>query len=156
MSDFVKPELIFLDETFTKKDDLLVFLSDRAAEAGIATDAASAKAAFDQRESEMSTGVVDGFAIPHAKSDAITKASVIVIKSSKIIEDWESIDEKPINIAIALLVPDAEAGTTHIKLLSKVAVMLMDETFREFVRNATDPELVAAEINGRLDAALAE
>lgn len=156
MSDFIKPELIFLDKTFTKKDDLLTFLSDVAAKAGIATDAASAKAAFDQRESEMSTGVVDGYAIPHAKSDAITRASVIVIRSSEIIEDWESIDEKPINTAIALLVPGAEAGTTHIKLLSKVAVMLMDEKFREFVRNATDPVQVSDEINGRLDAALAE
>lgn len=155
MSNFVKPELIFLDETFTKKDDLLVFLSDQAAKAGIATDAASAKAAFDQREAEMSTGVVDGFAIPHAKSDAITKASVIVIRSSKIVEDWESIDEKPINIAIALLVPGEEAGTTHVKLLSKVAVMLMDESFRDFVRAASDPVAVADEINGRLDSALA-
>ena len=66
MSDFIKPELIFLDKTFTKKDDLLTFLSDVAAKAGIATDAASAKTAFYQRESEMSTGVVDGYAIPHA------------------------------------------------------------------------------------------
>ncbi len=154
MSDFVKPELIFLNKTFTKKDDLLVFLSEEAAKAGIAVDAASAKAAFDQRESEMSTGVVDGFAIPHAKSDAITQASVIVIRSDKIIEDWESIDEKPINIAIALLVPDSEAGTTHIKLLSKVAVMLMDETFRDFVRAAEDSDAVAREINTRLDAAM--
>ena len=156
MSDFIKPELIFLDETFTKKDDLLAFLSDQAAKAGIATDAASAKAAFDQRESEMSTGVVDGFAIPHAKSDAITKASVIVVRSSKIVEDWESLDDKPINIAIALLVPGAEAGTTHIKLLSKVAVMLMDEKFREFVRSVTDAAQLSDEINIRLDAALAE
>lgn len=154
MGDFVKPELIFLDKTFTKKDDLLVFLSEEAAKAGIAVDAASAKAAFDQRESEMSTGVVDGFAIPHAKSDAITQASVIVIRSDKIIEDWESIDEKPINIAIALLVPDSEAGTTHIKLLSKVAVMLMDETFRDFVRAAKDSDAVAREINTRLDVAM--
>ena len=116
--------------------------------------AASAKAAFDQRESEMSTGVVDGYAIPHAKSDAITKASVILIRSSEIIEDWESIDKKPITTAVALLVPAAEAGTTHIKLLSKVAVMLMDEKFRDFVCAATGPAEVADEINGRLDIAL--
>ena len=61
--------------------------------------------------------------------------------------DWPSFDEKPVTCAIALLVPDAEAGTEHIRLLSKTAVLLMDEGFKRLVRGSDDPDEIAAAVN---------
>ena len=40
---------------------------------------------------------------------------------------WDTMDGAPVNVAIALLIPGAQAGTTHLKILSKVAEALMDE-----------------------------
>lgn len=83
--------------------------------------------AFLAREAEGTTGMMEGFAIPHAKSDAITEAAVIVVKDDSGVTGWDTMDGAPVNVAIALLIPGAQAGTTHLKILSKVAEALMDE-----------------------------
>ena len=90
--------------------------------------------AFLAREAEGSTGMMEGFAIPHAKSDAITDAAVIVVKDDSGVTGWDTMDGAPVNVAIALLIPGAQAGTTHLKILSKVAEALMDEGFRATVK----------------------
>lgn len=96
--------------------------------------------------------MVDGFAVPHAKSAAIDRASVIVIRFAGDIADWETIDDTKVNLAIALLVPDAEAGTTHLTLLTQLARALMDDDFRSGIRSAVEPAEVAGLINARLEA----
>ena len=151
MSDFMQASHVFLDNPATTVEEALVFLSEKAVELGIDDDAAAVLEAYHKREEEGSTGMVNGFSIPHAKSDAIKSASVIVVKFTNEIEDWETMDEEKIKTAISLLVPGAEAGTTHLKLLSKVAVMLMQEDFRETVKASNDPEAIAALINENLE-----
>ena len=61
-------------------------------------------------------------------------------------------DDAPITCAIALLTPASEAGTTHLQLLSKVAVLLMDEGFRSSVQAADDAAKIAELINAGIDA----
>ncbi len=107
-------------------------------------------AAFLKREAEGTTGMMDGFAIPHAKTDVVKAANVMVVKAADGIAEWDSLDGAPVTVAIALLVPEGEAGTAHIKLLSKVAEALMDEEFRAQVKASTDAAEIAAAINGRL------
>ena len=60
-------------------------------------------------------------------------------------------DGKPIRVAISLLVPEGEVGTTFLRMLSQVAVMLMDEEFRTQIDAADEATLIADIINGRLD-----
>ena len=59
---------------------------------------------------------------------------------------WDSMDGSAIKVAIALLVPGGEAGTTHMQLLSKVAALLLDDKFRDEIKGASDAEAVAAAI----------
>ena len=106
--------------------------------------------AFLAREAEGTTGMMEGFAIPHAKSDAITEAAVIVVKDESGVTGWDTMDGAPVNVAIALLIPGAQAGTTHLKILSKVAEALMDEDFRATVKGSTDAAEIAKTINARL------
>lgn len=150
MKEFVKPAQVLLDLDCTNKDEVLSLLSDKALELGITDDRDAVKAAFDAREEEGSTGMMDGFAVPHAKTDAIKDAAVIVTRFVAPIADWESIDGTEITVGIALLVPDAEAGSTHIALLAQIARALMDEGFREVIRTATEPSQVSELINDRL------
>ncbi|EUB30509.1 fructose PTS transporter subunit IIA [Olsenella uli] len=150
MSDFVQASHVFLDNPAKTVDEALAFLSAQAVALGIAEDERAVLDAFKAREAEGTTGMMEGFAIPHAKSETIKQASVMVVKFAGDVE-WESMDGKPIRVAIALCVPGGEAGTTHLQLLSKVAVMLMDEKFRNETLADVDTASIAARINSGLD-----
>ena len=150
MSEFVKPSHVFLDVPATNVDEAIEFLSDKALELGIAEDRDAVIAAFKAREAEGTTGMMGGFAIPHAKTDAIKEASIFVAKFANDVA-WDSMDGRPIKVAIALLVPGGEAGTTYLQLLSKVAVMLMNENFRSRVLASDDRDYIAEKVTDGLD-----
>lgn len=146
MLDIVKPSQVYLDNPATNVDEVLEFLAKKALELGITEDEAAVLAAFKAREAEGTTGMMAGFAIPHCKSLAVNGASVIVVKFAGDVE-WKSMDDVPVRVAIALLVPDNKAGTTYLRMLSQLAVMLMQEEFRERVLATNDPEELAAIVN---------
>lgn len=149
-ADFVKVENVFVAEDFASRDEALSFVSNQVVKAGLANDADAVMNAFLAREAEGTTGMMEGFAIPHAKSDAITEAAVIVVKDESGVTGWDTMDGAPVNVAIALLIPGAQAGTTHLKILSKVAEALMDEDFRSTVKGSTNAAEIAKTINARL------
>jgi len=138
---FVSANQVTIGYTAASREDALHYLSEQAIELGFADDASAVEAAFIARENEAETGLVAGFAVPHAKSDAIHTPGVAVLKLTEPVE-WPS---------FALYVPAVEAGTTHLRLLSKAAVMLMDAGFRDKVRASTDPVEIAELINSGLE-----
>lgn len=147
---FLSARNVMLDQHANSKDEVLHDLAAKAVKLGIADDADAVYDSFIFREGLGPTGLTDGFAIPHAKCAAIKEASIIVYENDKALE-WPSFDDKPIDIAIALLVPDAQAGTTHLKLLSKTAVLLMNDDFKHLVRSTTNKEDIATAINYELE-----
>lgn len=150
MSQFVSEKSVFVNQNLESREALLRFVADKAAEFGITDNADAVYDAFMAREGMGETGMTDGFAVPHAKSDDIKDAAVIVVKNDHALE-WPSFDEKPVDVAIALLVPGGEAGTTHIKLLSKTAVLLMKDEFKTLVHGTDDPAAIADAINAGID-----
>ena len=143
MSETVTASHVFLGNTATSVDEVLLFLSEKAVELGITDDVESTLEAFKNREAE---GTMGGFAIPHCKSDIVKQAAVMVVKFSGEVA-WSSMDNAPIKCAIALLIPAAQAGDVHLQLLSHVAVLVMDEHFRADVLASDDPEQIAARLN---------
>ena len=109
MSDFVTSNDVFVNQHAESRDEVLRFISQKAVELGITDDADAVYKAFIAREDMGETGMTDGFAVPHAKDAAIKKAAVIVFKNDHAL-DWPSFDEKPVDIAISLLVPAGEGG----------------------------------------------
>ena len=152
MSQFVSEKDVFVNQNLESREALLRFVSDKAAEFGITDSADAVYDAFMAREAMGETGMTDGFAVPHAKSDDIKEAAVIVVKNATPLE-WPSFDEKPVDVAIALLVPGGEAGTTHIKLLSKTAVLLMKDEFKALIRGTDDASQIADAINAGIEEA---
>ncbi len=150
MSAFVNAQQVFVNVNIPTRVECLDFLATKAVELNFANNKDTVLEAYIAREEEGPTGLTDGFAIPHAKSEAITKAGVIVVKLTQAIE-WPDFDEKPCDILISLLIPAADANTTHLKLLSQIAVMLMDEDFKVALRSTDDPEEIANMITERLD-----
>lgn len=149
MSGFVNEENILLNQQATTKEEALRTISDAAARLGVADDADAVYAAFLAREEIDKTGMVDGFAVPHCKTDAVKSAAVIIFKNAQPVE-WPSLDDKPVDIAMALLIPDSEAGTTHLRLLSKAAMLLMDDNFKSKLRESDDAADLAATLNVEL------
>ena len=141
MSGFVKADNVFVNQNAASRNDVLRFIANKAQEAGVTDNADAVYNAFLAREEMGETGMTDGFAVPHAKDAAIKDAAVFVFKNNA------PLDEKPVDVAIALLVPDGEAGTTHIKLLSKTAVLLMRDEFKSLLRGSNDQEVIAQAIN---------
>lgn len=149
MSGFVSEENILLNQQATTKEEALRTISDAAARIGVADDADAVYAAFLAREEIDKTGMVDGFAVPHCKTDAVKSAAVIIFKNAQPVE-WPSLDDKPVDIAMALLIPDSEAGTTHLRLLSKAAMLLMNDNFKSKLRESNDAADLAATLNVEL------
>lgn len=82
-----------------------------------------------EREKIMSTGIGNGFAIPHGKTDMVSEmiAAFGVLKNPV---DFEALDEKPVNL-IFLLVGHENSVAQHIKMLSRVSRIMNQENIRE-------------------------
>lgn len=146
---FVKASDVLLQDA-ADRDAALQAITAHALAVGIASDADALTAAFLKRESEGTTGMVDGFAIPHAKTDAVKRPAVVVLKANEGIASWETMDNAPVTCVIALLVPESMAGTEHLQILSKVATALTDDAFRAAFKAEGDASALAALINERL------
>lgn len=109
---------IFIEPPIETKETALQFLAKTAQTLQLATNDSTVLASFNDRELQGSTGMMDGFAIPHAKNFAIKEASILIVKINNPIE-WDSLDGKPIEVIIALLIPEKEAGTTHLNYYQK-------------------------------------
>lgn len=105
---------------------------------------------LEEREKEFSCGIGNGFAIPHCKDASVKKPAVLILKLKNEV-DWDSMDGKPVTCVMALAVPDQEAGTTHLKLLSKVGRLLMRQEFTAAVKSAKTKEELFQIVNQGLE-----
>ena len=143
MSKLVKK--VFFDNTAATTAEALDFLSEKAVELGIADDKDAILAAFNEREQQGPTGLTGGFALPHAKSSAVKDVSVVVLKFANPVE-WKSMDGNEVKVAIAIFVPDDEATTTHLRVLSTIAGLLMQPDFTSAIIESDDEAEIAAAI----------
>lgn len=148
---FVNENNVMLHQNAATKEEALRIISEHAASLGVTDSADKVYEAFLAREEIDKTGMVDGFAVPHCKSDAVKEAAVVIYKNEEPLE-WPSLDDKPVDIAMALLIPDGEAGTTHLRLLSKAAVLLMNDQFKATLRESDDAAVIAQTLNEGLEA----
>lgn len=106
--------------------DVIQSMTDLLVKKNIVTDE---KVFFDsvmEREQHATTGIGNGIAIPHGKSDAVKEPAIIYAKLAQPVE-WQSLDDKPVEVVIMLAIPEAHQGDTHLKLLSEIAIKLMDD-----------------------------
>lgn len=149
--DILREEQIKVAATYANQAEVFTEIAAIAVAANIATQPMEVIASLKAQEQEGTTGMMDGFAIPHGKSSAINRPGIIIISLKEGIE-WQSLDGQAITFVVALLIPAGEAGTTHIKLLSKVARMLMQEPIKEALKLANTAKEIHQIINSNLGA----
>lgn len=102
------------------------------------------------REEEGTTGIGEGIAIPHCKSDAVSKPGLAAMVIPNGV-DFDALDGESVQLLFLIAAPDTE-DNVHLDVLSKLSVLLMDEEFtanlkkaksvKEFLQTIDDAENV--------------
>ena len=132
--DLLAAESIELNGKVTGKKEALDAMVDLMAKSGKINDVEVYRKGVYAREEESTTGIGEGIAIPHCKSDSVSRPGLaaMIIRDGV---DYDSLDGEPVNVLFLIAAPDSE-DNVHLDVLSKLSVLLMDE---EFIRNNISP-----------------
>ncbi|MGM9928352.1 MAG: fructose PTS transporter subunit IIA [Bacillus sp. (in: firmicutes)] len=129
LTDITSFELIETDLTGKTQDEIIDEMIKKLDKAGALHSKEEFKKAIINREKEGSTGIGMNIAIPHGKSAAVKKPSVVFgIKKEGV--DWKSLDGTTAKLIFMIAVPESSAGNEHLKILQMLSRQLMDETYR--------------------------
>lgn len=135
--DLMVNDLIVFDESIRSKKELFEKLGQLLEEEQRVSKAKKVIKDLYRREEETSTGIEDGFGIPHAKSKAVLQPTICFAHTGKI-TDYVGLDGRNIEWVFAILVPQKTAYI-HLEILSKLSRKLMNESFRTQLKNAGSP-----------------
>ena len=142
ISDVLSVELVLPAITGRTKDEVLDTLAGHLAAFHPSLDGGRLTAALRERERQMSTALVDGVAIPHARVAGLAQAVAAFARSDAGVA-CDSHDGRPTHLFFVLAVP-VEAPGTHLKLLATVSRLLSDARCRARLMNAADAPAVLA------------
>lgn len=141
MNDLIETRGIFLNCDCGSKEEILAFIADKAQEFGITDSSAALLQDLKNREAEFSTGLSEGFAIPHARTANVNRVSVFFLRNRTPLK-WETLDGKDVTCLFALLVPEQNEGNIHLQMISSLATNLMEEEFCQTVREGRDASVL--------------
>ncbi len=142
LKKILNTNLVELDLKGNSKQEIIENLLDILVKTGNVKDRAVALEALLEREAKMSTGIQQGVAIPHGKTDAVTEllACVGIVKGGV---DFKALDGIPSKIFIMTLSPSTRSGP-HVQFLADISRVLISEGMREKLINAeTKDELIS-------------
>jgi fructose PTS system EIIBC or EIIC component len=133
-------QLVIFDVDSTSKQEILEILVGALYEKDILTSKEDFLQSVLEREQISPTGLEAGLAIPHGKSKSVKQAAFAVARLKNGIDTWESIDpDNKVQLVFLLAIPDAEAGSTHLSVLSELSTRLMDKAYVDNLMNAATP-----------------
>ncbi|KAF6586949.1 PTS fructose transporter subunit IIABC [Paenibacillus sp. EKM211P] len=139
LTDIVTMDLINLDLEGTTQDAVIDEMIGALERNGAVSSASGFKQAILDREKESSTGIGMNIAIPHGKSEAVLKPSVVFgVKRSGV--DWKSLDGSEAKLIFMIAVPRNSKDNAHLKVLQMLSRKLMDDHFREALLAVTTKE----------------
>lgn len=147
ITDLLKKESIELKGTADSKKEIIERMTDLMEKSGNLNNADEYKAAVYAREEEGTTGIGEGIAIPHGKTEAVRKPGLAAMVVPEGV-DYDSLDGEPVYLLFLIAAPNTE-DNVHLEVLSRLSMLLMDEDFREKLKKAKSAE----EFLGYVDAA---
>lgn len=138
IADLLAKESIDLQAKVGSKAEALEHLVALMANSGKLADETEYKRCVLAREEEGSTGIGEGIAIPHAKTNAVKApglAAMIVAEGV----DFASLDDQPAKLFFMIAAPDTE-DNVHLDVLSRLSTLLMDEEFTTALYAAKSPK----------------
>jgi fructose-specific phosphotransferase system IIA component len=138
ISDILTEQLVVTGLEGSSKDEIIDAMIDLVAATPKVLNKQRVRDAIFEREKIMSTGVGNGFAIPHGKTDAVSDI-VAAFAVTKDPIDYQSLDEKPVRLVFLLVGKDNMVGP-HIKLLSRISRLMNKEEFRKRLLDLSTPK----------------
>ena len=134
--DILSPRSVLVGLQGETKEEIIEELVDSLESGTVVTDREKVLQAVVEREKIMSTGIGDGIAIPHGKSDAVTRlAAALGIHKRGV--DFEALDGEPAYVFF-LLVSPANVSGPHIKALARISRLLKNDDFKKRLISAAD------------------
>ena len=153
ITDLLKPQSILLNASPTNKADAIYTLGDLMDKGGNLSDKAEYLEAVFAREESGSTGLGDGIATPHAKSNGVKEAGLAAMVVPNGV-DFDALDGQPSRLFFMIAAPEG-AADTHVEVLSKLATMVIDPDFKNALIQAATVdrflELITAKEEGNFD-----
>lgn len=145
ITDLLDVRSVSLDAAPKSKQEAIDAAVALMVKSGKINDEEAYKRQVYAREEESTTGIGEGIAIPHGKCDAVDRPGLaaMVIREGV---DFDSLDGAPVTLLFLIAAPNTE-DNVHLDVLSKLSMMLMDETFTESLRKAETPEQFLAIID---------
>ncbi|WP_100065238.1 PTS fructose transporter subunit IIABC [Miniphocaeibacter massiliensis] len=138
IKDLLKKDLMIMNLKSSTKEEVIDEMIEKFYQENIITDKATFKSEIMNRESQSSTGLGEGVAMPHAKTSVVKTPAVLFAKSEKGL-DYDSLDGEPTSLLFMIAVPEG-ANETHIETLAKLSKLLLHEGFIEKLKEAKTPE----------------
>ena len=145
ITELLKREAVKINVKANDKNDAIDQLVELHVNAGNVNDAAVYKQAILAREEEGTTGMPGGIAIPHARTSAVTNAGLAAITVPSGV-DFEATDGSKSELLFMIAAPE-NSNNLYMEVLSKLAVMLVNEDFVKELKNAKTPEEFLAKID---------
>ena len=136
ITDLLDLKSIDLEGKSSSKSDVLNQMVDLMAKSGKISDLEQYRHGVFERENEGTTGIGEGIAIPHCKSDAVLKPGLaaMVVKDGV---DFDSLDGEKVHLLFLIAAPNTE-DNIHLDVLSKLSILLMNEEFTKELRASKD------------------
>jgi mannitol/fructose-specific phosphotransferase system IIA component (Ntr-type) len=142
LADYIRPECLQPRLRATTKEEVIRELVDLLVHAGCVSDAPAALHAVLDREGQLSTGMTDGIAIPHGRTDAVDRmACAVGVKPEGL--DFDSVDGEPTRIFVLVLTTPAGAEP-YLQFVASVMGALTDAGRQRVLAARTAEELSAA------------
>ncbi|WP_257347337.1 PTS fructose transporter subunit IIABC [Pseudalkalibacillus decolorationis] len=139
LTDITTLDLVDIDLVGATRDEVIDEMIQKLDKAGYLSSITDFKEVILNREKESTTGIGMNIAIPHGKSDAVKKPSVVFgLKRNGV--DWNSLDGTDAKLIFMIAVPKQSEGNEHLKILQLLSRKLMDESFRGQLLNVQTRE----------------
>ena len=138
ITDLLDKRSISLTGAPGSKQDALDQMVDLMIKSGKINDREAYRQEVYRREEESTTGIGEGIAIPHGKGPFVDRPGLaaMVVKNGV---DFDSLDGEPVHLIFLIAAPNTE-DNVHLDVLSKLSMLLMDETFAANLKNASTVE----------------
>ncbi|SCC48022.1 PTS fructose transporter subunit IIABC [Bacillus wiedmannii] len=138
ITELLKRDTVIMNLTASNKEAVIDELVEKLDGANRLNSKAEFKEAILKRESQSTTGIGEGIAIPHAKTKAVKQPAICFGRSVSGI-NYESLDGQPAHLFFMIAASEG-ANNTHLETLSRLSTLLMDEGFRKQLLEAKDEE----------------
>ncbi|GAB5534661.1 MAG: PTS sugar transporter subunit IIA [Rubricoccaceae bacterium] len=144
LTSLLAPERISVGLAMASKDEVLAEMARMASTSAAVSDPDLLLRDVLAREARMSTGVGNGLALPHARTQAATESLLTLATLASPI-DYAALDEQPVRLVVMLAGPEADR-VAHLHILGRVSRVLSDAVVRSRIEDASSSDEVLAAI----------